>query len=50
MTKLETAKLAWKVSERLYKHFGDRKSIKLMAGEYIDVLNIIQEDYEIVKK
>lgn len=50
MTKLEIAKLAWKVSERLYKHFGDRKSIKLMAREYIDVLNIILEDYSIVKK
>ena len=50
MTKLETAKLAWEVSERLYKHFGDRKSVKLMAGEYCDVLKIILENYEIIKK
>lgn len=50
MTKLERAKLAWRVSDKLYKHFGDRKTIKLMAGEFVDVIKIINEDYDLVKK
>lgn len=50
MTKLEIAKLAWKVSDRLYKQFGERSCIKLMAGEFCDVLKVILEDYDITPK
>lgn len=43
-------KLAWKVSNKLYSQFGERSCVKLMAGEFVDVLKIILEDYDIVKK
>lgn len=50
MTNIEKIKLAIKVSDELYSKFGDRGTIKLMAKEYIDALDVILEEYDITAK